>query len=120
MKIPQILLACWMALVCAAIAQNQELPSVEGYVTRVGSNSDFDVDGMHVMCGAQTQSVRHSISGKTVSNSGCPNEIPYLGRVPHPCGVFVLAARVGKHKLQLATLNSAQSLRWLNMNLQVL
>lgn len=62
-----------------AVSQPQEDPAIEGYVTRVASNSDFDVNGYHVLCGPDTLSLSHSGSGETLSNFDCPPYAPYLG-----------------------------------------
>lgn len=63
-----------------AVCQQHEDPAIDGYVTRVASASDFDVNGFHVLCGPDTQTtVGHLESNEVLSNQGCPQDRPYLG-----------------------------------------
>ena len=63
-----------------AESQQQEDPVIDGYVTRVASSSDFDVNGYRVFCGAGTQSTIGQFQLKgALSNQGCPEDGPYLG-----------------------------------------
>jgi hypothetical protein len=57
----------------------QESPRIDGYVTRVVSNSEFDVDEVRVLCGAETQSFSFIKPGTSVDDSGCPSTLPYVG-----------------------------------------
>lgn len=52
--------------------QSQEEPTIDGYVIRVASKSDFDVNGISVKCGAKTRSVALDPSGTGPANQGCP------------------------------------------------
>lgn len=77
MKILAVLLAGGMSAVPALWPQ--EPPTIDGYVTRVVSNSDFDVDGVRVLCGTQTQTFRFIKPDTSLSDSGCPSTLPYVG-----------------------------------------
>jgi hypothetical protein len=79
MKALAVLFAGGMFVVPTALAQVQEPPVIDGYVTRVASNSDFDVNGYRVLCDSETLSLSYSSSGETLSTSGCPVDVPYLG-----------------------------------------
>jgi hypothetical protein len=61
------------------MSQSTQSPDLDGYVTRVASSSDFDVNGRRVLCGPQTESILRPIAGETLSSSGCPLDAPYLG-----------------------------------------
>jgi hypothetical protein len=53
---------------------------IDGYVTRVASSSDFDVNGFRILCGAGTQTtIGQPQSKEVLSNQGCPPDTPYLG-----------------------------------------
>lgn len=56
--------------------QPAEQPAIQGYVTRSASGSDFDADGVHVLCGPETFS---QAPGAHVAWSGCPAQTPYVG-----------------------------------------
>lgn len=73
-----LLLYCGLILPAVSI-RGQEFFVLSGYVTRVASNSDFDVDGIRVICGSGTQTTVRPVSGDALSNSGCPQDAPYLG-----------------------------------------
>jgi hypothetical protein len=63
-----------------ATSQQQVPPAIDGYVTRVASNSDFDVNGFRILCGAGTQTtIGQSQSKEFLSNQGCPQDRLYLG-----------------------------------------
>jgi hypothetical protein len=80
MKNMALVLLLGLAGVPGAVSQQQEDPVIEGYVTRVASSSDFDVNGYRVLCGAGTQSTVGQLQSKeTLSNQGCPEDRPYLG-----------------------------------------
>lgn len=79
MKNTALLLLCGLVGAPGAVSQPQESPAIDGYVTRVVSNSDFDVNGYHVLCGPDTLSPSRSGSGETLSNFGCPAYALYLG-----------------------------------------
>lgn len=49
------------ATLCSAQERNSDAingPMVQGYVTRVASASDFDVNGMRIYCGPDTQTIQ--------------------------------------------------------------
>ncbi|MGH9560637.1 MAG: hypothetical protein ACRD3S_04205, partial [Terracidiphilus sp.] len=70
---------CGLLILPAVSIRGQEFYVLSGYVTRVASNSDFDVNGIRVICGPGTQTTVHPVSGDASSNSGCPQDAPYLG-----------------------------------------
>ena len=55
MKNMALVLLLGLVGVPGAVSQQQEDPVIDGYVTRVASNSDFDVNGYRVLCGVGTQ-----------------------------------------------------------------
>ena len=76
-------LICFMPVCLNAQPQDQS-PPIDGYVTRVTSASDFDVNGVRVLCGEQTQSSQ--VTGqddqpghKHSSFQGCPRYPIYIG-----------------------------------------
>ena len=79
MKNMALVLLLGLASVRSAVSQQQEDQAIDGYVTRVASSSDFDVNGFHVLCGVETQNVQHLASGHDLNTSGCPANAPYLG-----------------------------------------
>lgn len=70
---------CPFLLCCSAWAQSYQpvTPILSGYITRVASASDFDVDGTHVLCGPNT-SIK-APSGD-VYYAGCFETPPRLGQ----------------------------------------
>ena len=73
-------------LLCVLLAgppvwpQPQEPPAIEGYVTRVTSNADFDVNGFRVLCGSETLLGPGPRHGQTIFEvRGCPKDLPYVG-----------------------------------------
>lgn len=113
MKSLAVLLAGGMFAVPAVLAQEQEPPVLEGYVTRVASNSDFDVNGYHVLCGADTVNHLHSSSGETLSYNGCPQDTLYLGKPMKIYGslkqrkLFVQATRIEATPVLVATVRGS-------------
>ncbi len=86
MKNTALVLLCGLVGMPGAVSQQQEPPAIVGYVTRVASNSDFDVNGTRILCGAGTESnIRQPQSGEVLSSQGCPPDAPYLGE---PMKVF--------------------------------
>jgi Domain of unknown function (DUF5666) len=79
MKNMAFVLLCGLVGIPCAVSQQQEPPAIEGYVTRVTSSSDFDVNGYRVLCGPDTLSLSRSGAGEILSSSGCPQATPYLG-----------------------------------------
>lgn len=59
-------------------AEETEIPLV-GVVTRAASPSDFDINGVRVLCGPHT--VAGPVKDKTTTWQGCPQETPFLGEV---------------------------------------
>jgi hypothetical protein len=56
--------------------QPDEKPAIQGFVTRSASASDFDADGVHVVCGHETMT---EAPGAQEAWSGCPGQQPYVG-----------------------------------------
>jgi hypothetical protein len=80
MKNMALVVLLGLAGVRSAVSQQQEDPAIDGYVTRVASTSDFDVNGYRVLCGAGTQTTIGQFHSKeALSNQGCPQDRPYLG-----------------------------------------
>ncbi|MGO9110260.1 MAG: hypothetical protein ACLP9L_13630 [Thermoguttaceae bacterium] len=74
-----MLLFGWVGIP-GAVSQQQESPVIDGYVTRVASSSDFDVNGYRVICGTRTQTtIGQPQSKEVLSNQGCPQDRLYLG-----------------------------------------
>lgn len=65
-----------LCLASTAFAQDVSDPGYTGYVTRVASSSDFDVNGWHIVCGAKTLTAPAPGQAFTY---GCPQPAPYLG-----------------------------------------
>lgn len=75
----------------AAGTRGQDLqhPDLDGYVTRVVSASDFDVNGIRILCGERTQSQEPALSTEPsadpaaarvkLGTRGCPAHTPYVG-----------------------------------------
>lgn len=80
MKNTAFVLLFGLAGVPGAVSQSTQTPDLDGYVTRVASNSDFDVNGFRILCGPDTQTtVGQSQSKEVLSYQGCPPDTPYLG-----------------------------------------
>lgn len=75
MKFPAALLLSGMLVIPALHA---EIKALSGYVTRVSSSSDFDVNGIRIRCDAKTSS-GFMTNGKLRGMLGCPTKAPYLG-----------------------------------------
>lgn len=72
-----------LALLCLAVPafsqqDGQPTPALTGYVTRVASGSDFDVNGIHVLCGPDTRS---ELPAGDAYIAGCPQNPPVLGQM---------------------------------------
>jgi hypothetical protein len=79
MKAPAVFLLCGLLAASTAASQVQDRPALTGYVTRVVSSSDFDVSGIHILCGAKTLSELDIVNGMRRMVRGCPREAPYVG-----------------------------------------
>jgi hypothetical protein len=72
-----LLLLC---LAVSAFAQDQTPPDLTGYVTRAASSSDFDVNGVRVLCGPDTQVDSPAAHPpQRILEQGCPQQAPYVG-----------------------------------------
>ena len=76
-----LLLFCGLAAGCGAAsqAQDQNEPALDGYVTRAATNSDFDVNGVHVVCNGVKYLAPGSVRSATEQPIVCPAQTPYLG-----------------------------------------
>ena len=79
MKTPFAFLLCGLLALPAALTRGQEYPTINGYVTRAASGSDFDVNGVRILCTEQTRGVSKSAHGETNAIVGCPGGPPYVG-----------------------------------------
>jgi len=75
------LLAFCCFCLAAAAQDNVPVPDLAGYVTRVASASDFDVNGWRILCGPQTNTalVPQRPSPRRVYHPGCPQQPPRIG-----------------------------------------
>jgi len=65
-----------LCLASTAFSQDGQDPDLTGYVTRVASATDFDINGWHILCTAHTLTAPAPSQAFT---SGCPQPTPYLG-----------------------------------------
>ncbi len=63
------------------VKQGQETPAVDGYITRATSESDFDVNGLRILCGQKTMTLVATKPGESDGAKGCPQYTPYVGEV---------------------------------------
>lgn len=75
--LPGALIVCLAGTACAFPQRPQGAPTVDGFVTRVMSPSDFSVNGIRVVCGPETQTYR---SDDKSAAGGCPAEMPFIGQ----------------------------------------
>lgn len=87
MKTLAVLLLGGTFVVPALWPQELQPPQIDGYVSRVVSNSDFDVNGIQVLCGPETQSGIDQGHGSSVSDAGCPKS-PFVGEPMEIFGSF--------------------------------
>jgi len=80
MQSQAFLLSCALLAVCPVAAQEQLAPTVDGYVTRADSNTDFDVNGVHILCDEKTR-VQEIDDYKTISTQGCSQIPVFVGEV---------------------------------------
>ena len=73
------LLFCGLAIAYAAASYGQDEPVLTGYVTRANSGSDFDVNGIHIVCSGVRRGALESAHGIKVSALGCPGDAPFIG-----------------------------------------
>lgn len=74
--LPGALLVCLAGTACGFPQQPQGAPTVDGFVTRVISPTDFSVNGIHIVCGPDTQTGRSD--SKSLA-AGCPEQTPFIG-----------------------------------------
>jgi hypothetical protein len=72
------LIFCLLA-VCSAVFQGQDDPVLTGYVTRAASGSDFDVNGIRILCSGVNRGAIVTASGIRQSAAGCQGSAPYIG-----------------------------------------
>jgi hypothetical protein len=74
---------CLLLFCFPARSQSPEQPDplIAGYVTRVASGSDFDVNGIRILCGPRTTIVMETgVPGTSLTWSGCLHTPPVLGQ----------------------------------------
>jgi hypothetical protein len=81
MKASIVFGVCGILAFPAACTRGQEPPKITGYVTRVASASDFDANGIRVLCGAETLSLKEVSPNVDDTTNGCPRTPPYIGEV---------------------------------------
>lgn len=54
---------------------------LSGYVTRAASTSDFDVNGLRILCREKAQSISKPAHGATEATADCPADSPYVGQI---------------------------------------
>jgi hypothetical protein len=79
MKPSYALLLCGLLALPAALARGQDYSTITGYVSRAVSASDFDVNGLRVLCTGKTRGVAKSVHGAKNATVACPGELPYVG-----------------------------------------
>lgn len=73
--LPGALLVCLAGTTCGVSQEPKGAPTVDGFVTRVMSPTDFSVNGIHILCGPNTQTGRSDSKALT---PGCPDQ-PFIG-----------------------------------------
>ncbi|MGH9561699.1 MAG: hypothetical protein ACRD3S_09620, partial [Terracidiphilus sp.] len=79
MRVPISWLFCGLLIFSAVSVQGQDAPAVTGYITRVASASDFDANGIRILCGAQTLTLTAVRPKVDDTADGCPRTPPYIG-----------------------------------------
>jgi hypothetical protein len=80
MKTVTALLLCGLLVLAAALARSQDDDStITGFVTRAVSASDFDVNGLRVLCAVKIPGTAKSAHGTTYDAAACPGDPPYVG-----------------------------------------
>jgi len=86
MGAPAKLLLCTSLVALASFCEAQQSVTLPGFVTRVASPSDFDVNAIRIFCGAKTRTIEHL--KHTSIRQGCPEHAPYVGEVIEVHGDF--------------------------------
>jgi hypothetical protein len=73
------LVAIVLSTVCPSV-QAQEQPKIDGYITRVASQEDFDVNGIRVICRPETSTMTIKTSHTGLLNKGCPVDPVFVGQ----------------------------------------
>lgn len=100
MKFSTALLLCGLVAFPVALTRAQETPTIAGYVTRVASGSDFDVNGFRILCGGNTLTLVLTNAQQIPTTQGCPQTSPYVGEVVNVYGAIskkkhaVVASRI--------------------------
>ena len=76
---PKFSLLCGLLAGYAVAPYAQEVPVLTGYVTRTTSPSDFDVNGVRILCGGKDGEDSKLSHDVTVAVVACPGEAPHLG-----------------------------------------
>lgn len=80
MQSRSVLLLCVLLTGFAAASHGQGGLVLSGYVTRAASASDFDVNGIRILCREKAQSVSKPARGATEATADCPADSPYVGQ----------------------------------------
>ncbi len=72
-------LICGLLAGLPAASDGQDSPVLTGYVTRAALGSDFDVNGIRVLCSGVRAGSIESNRGTIESAVGCPGDAPFLG-----------------------------------------
>jgi hypothetical protein len=107
MKSFNLLLVCGLLALAAGRARGQDDQAITGYVSRAVSTSDFDVNGLRVLCTEKTHGVpkaaRKPAKGAKVNVVPCPGDAPWVGEgmAVHYAGVIndntIVATWIDRH-----------------------
>jgi hypothetical protein len=64
---------------CVVAVHGQDGPVLAGYVTRVVSASDFDVNGIRILCREKAGEAPDPLRNRSLQTVECPNETPRAG-----------------------------------------
>ena len=107
MKSSTKLLLCALLALAAGRARGQDDQAITGYVSRAVSTSDFDVNGLRVLCTGKTRGVpkpaQKPAKGAKVAIVPCPGDAPWVGEgmAVHYTGVVddnrIVATWIDRH-----------------------
>lgn len=86
MRTSLTLLVCVSLATFAVHCEAQQSVTLTGFVTRASSPSDFDVNAIHILCGAKTETTDHSTGN--LAGPGCPKQAMYVGEPIEVHGKF--------------------------------
>jgi hypothetical protein len=109
---PSIISLVFLSASFSAGAQDRRYPDLDGYITRVASASDFDVNGVRIFCNEKTLSeepvanTEPRAAKEIAGTQGCPSPMPYIGE---PMTIY--GAMKKKEHTLMATLIVASPIR---------